>query len=110
MRKICHCGNEAINCKHDNIKKTKLWKGIDYSCLKTMLFPAISLLPQWPSEVKLDAIKAVARKKFQAQGKGSFITLLGNLLTMVVQEYHRAFSRKVVLRLEYCTVEEFLEI
>lgn len=110
MTKICHSGNEAINCKHDNIKNTKVWKGIDYPCRKTMQYPAISLLPQRPSEVKLDAIKVVARKKCQAQGKGSFIMWLGNLLTMVVQEYHRAFSRKVVLRLEYCTVEEFLEI
>lgn len=75
-----------------------------------MQYPAISLLPQRPSEVTLDAIKAVARKKFQVQGKGLFIMWLGNLLTMVAQKYHRAFSRKVVLRLGYCTVEEFLEI
>lgn len=59
-----------------------------------MQYPAISLLPQRPIKVKLDAMKTVARKKFQAQGKGSFIMWLGNLLTMVVQEYHRAFSRK----------------
>lgn len=87
-----------------------LWKGFGYQRLKILQYPAISLLPQRPSKVRLDAIKAVAQKKFQAQGKGSFIMWLGKLLTMVVQKYHRAFSRKVVLRLGYCMVEEFLEI
>lgn len=88
------------------LKKTGYGKVLAINALKYCNI----LLPQRPSKVRLDAIKAVAQNKYQAQGKGSFIMWLGKLLTMVVQKYHRAFSRKVVLRLGHCMVEEFLEI
>lgn len=58
-----------------------------------------------PTAKLLVAIKAVVHKKLQAPGskslkeRGTFLMWLGNLLKMVVQEYHGDL-RKVVLWLE----------
>lgn len=48
----------------------------------------------------------------QAQGLKRLKTILmrfGNLLKVVVQEYHGPFSRKAVPLLGYCRVEERLQ-